>query len=84
MSSSSSYSRGTSSDSSNGRTLRLAVFDLDYTVWDPEMYQLHGRPRLVKAPKNLSAVEEHETRTKKEGMIMVDKSGTPMRVFTGA
>ena len=62
----------------------MAVFDLDYTVWDPEMYQLHGRPRLVEAPKNMSVLERHETRTMKEGMIMVDKSGTPMRVFSGA
>mmetsp|Transcript_26876 Transcript_26876/g.64111 ORF Transcript_26876/g.64111 Transcript_26876/m.64111 type:complete len:300 (+) Transcript_26876:314-1213(+) len=29
--------------------LRLAVFDLDYTIWQPEMYQLYGKPRLVAA-----------------------------------
>lgn len=71
----------------SNRMLRLAVFDLDYTVWQPEMYQLYGQPKLVKADADgrmLSTVEKHETRTTEEGKIIVDKSGTPMRVFTGA
>jgi hypothetical protein len=86
--SSSSYSRGTSTDSTstddNSRSLQLAVFDLDYTIWYPEMYQLNGRPRLTKAGAKLSAVERHETRTTQDGMILTDKSGTPIRVFSGA
>ena len=31
-----------------GYDLRLAVFDLDYTIWQPEMYQIHGPPQLRK------------------------------------
>jgi hypothetical protein len=65
--------------------LRLVVFDLDYTVWQPEMYQLCGHPRPVNADQHkLSAVEKHETRTTKDGMILTDDSGTPIRMFLGA
>ncbi|KAG7351255.1 magnesium-dependent phosphatase [Nitzschia inconspicua] len=69
----------------SGRSIRLAVFDLDYTIWQPEMYQLYGNPRLVKAEGHkLSAIEKHETRTTEEDKIITDKSGTPIRVFSGA
>lgn len=51
--------------------LLLAVFDLDYTIWEPEMYQIHGPPKIVK--------------DKNEGkQIVVDRSGTPITVFDGA
>jgi Acid Phosphatase len=80
---SSSNSMGATSDES--RSMRLAVFDLDYTVWQPEMYQLYGNVRLVKAEDHkLSAVEKNETRTLEEGRMLTDKSGTPIRVFSGA
>lgn len=69
------------------RILRLVVFDLDYTVWQPEMYQLYGSPRLVDASslkhiKSDRVLQEAQTDTK--GQILVDKSGTPIRVFEGA
>jgi hypothetical protein len=97
--SSCSYSRGSSSmdssiaddltcDADNSRlrsTLRLVVFDLDYTVWKPEMYQLDGPPRLVEADRHkYSGVEIHEMRTTKDGMILTDDSETPIRMFSGA
>jgi Acid Phosphatase len=34
------------------RNLRLVVFDLDYTIWQPEMYQLYSQPRLVPIDDN--------------------------------
>jgi len=68
----------------NNRMLRLVVFDLDYTVWQPEMYQLYNGPRLVPAPKNLSARVLNEAATNVEGEILVDKDKTPIRVFEGA
>jgi len=68
--------------------MRLAIFDLDYTVWQPEMYQLHGPPRLTpiepKHSKKLPPAALKEMRTKEEGMILVDGHHTPMRVFDGA
>ncbi|GAX09564.1 hypothetical protein FisN_16Lh259 [Fistulifera solaris] len=66
--------------------MRLAVFDLDYTIWQPEMYQLHGRPKLVPTPANLSSNLIKETRTKHDEMILVDskRTSTLMRVFPGA
>lgn len=62
----------------------LAVFDLDYTVWQPEMYQLYGQPRFVQAPKGMSDKVLKEAKTTKDRMILEDKGGSPMRVFHGA
>ena len=72
--------------SQQSKDLELAVFDLDYTIWDPEMYQLHGKPKLVdKASQRLSPKLDNETKTKEDGKILVDSSnGTPIRVFHGA
>ena len=67
--------------------MKLAIFDLDYTIWRPEMYQLHGPPKLApisKARYNLSHRSLAEARTIKKDMILVDRSGDPMRVFEGA
>ena len=68
--------------------MRLIVFDLDYTIWQPEMYQLHGAPTLTpmdsKYNKRLSAKILKEARTDKEGYILTDLSHSPMRVFQGA
>jgi hypothetical protein len=64
--------------------LQLAVFDLDYTVWQPEMYQCHGEPRLTHPSNRISDKVELEARTTKEPMILVDASDQPMRVFNGA
>lgn len=72
----------------DGTTLRLAVFDLDYTIWQPEMYQLSGIPKLTevdsKQNKKLSATVLQEARTIREGYILTDRSHSPMRVFQGA
>jgi hypothetical protein len=66
--------------------MRLAVFDLDYTVWQPEMYQLSGPPTLTPIDKHpkLSPILLKETRTNKKGMILTDRQNSPMRVFDGA
>ena len=49
--------------------LRLAVFDLDYTIWKPEMYQIHGPPKL---------------KTKNGKQTVTDRSNTPITIFEGA
>ena len=66
--------------------LRLAVFDLDYTVWQPEMYQLWGKPKLVptESTRQLSPIILQEAKTKVNGHILIDPQGSPMRVFSGA
>ena len=68
------------------RMLRLAVFDLDYTVWQPEMYQLWGPPKLVKVKSSdgWSASVLKEAKTCQENMILTDRSDTPITVFDGA
>lgn len=69
------------------RILRLVVFDLDYTVWQPEMYQLSGNgPKLVDASKvkHVSGRDLQEATTKTKGKILVDGSNTPIQVFEGA
>eukprot|EP00980_Cylindrotheca_fusiformis_P015919 scaffold4661_cov108-Cylindrotheca_fusiformis.AAC.2 len=64
--------------------LRLAVFDLDHTVWQPEMYQCYGEPRLTHPSSRVSDEIKQEARTTEEPMILVDSHGKPMRVFPGA
>jgi hypothetical protein len=64
--------------------LELAVFDLDYTVWQPEMCQLCSEPEITEPSKNMSAQIRREAKTTKDGMMLVDKNGSPMRVFPGA
>lgn len=54
--------------------LRLAVFDLDYTIWKPEMYQIHGPPKLKK----------EKTSDGPPKTIVVDRSNTPITIFDGA
>ncbi len=50
--------------------LRLAVFDLDYTVWKPEMYQIYGPPR--------------QKTTKGSKTVVTDRCGTEIEIFDGA
>ena len=64
--------------------IRLAVFDLDYTVWKPEMYQLYGTPRLVEASSvRLSQKQRGEALTTEKGKVLTDGS-SPITVFDGA
>jgi hypothetical protein len=73
--------------------MRLAVFDLDYTIWQPEMYQLSSAPKLTSVDAftdkrggkgGLSPAMLKESRTKTEGMVLADKHNSLMRVFDGA
>jgi Acid Phosphatase len=71
--------------------MKLAIFDLDYTIWQPEMYQLYGAPRLVPVSSlkpnlrdSASAAVKKEMTTNRDGMVLVDGAGSPMRVFPGA
>ena len=67
--------------------MRLAIFDLDYTVWKPEMYQLRGPPKLtpvseLRRNRSPKILEEGQTNT--EGHVLVDRGGDVMQVFRGA
>ncbi len=62
----------------------LCVFDLDFTVWQPEMYQLYGKPRYIPTPPELTGIALKEAKTIREGMVLADKDGSVMRVFHGA
>jgi hypothetical protein len=74
------------------RTMRLAIFDLDYTIWQPEMYQLSSAPKLTsvddfvnkRGKGGLSPSMLKEARTKTDGMVLADKHNSLMRVFDGA
>mmetsp|Transcript_24030 Transcript_24030/g.35606 ORF Transcript_24030/g.35606 Transcript_24030/m.35606 type:complete len:196 (-) Transcript_24030:255-842(-) len=62
-----------STDGETKGSLRLAVFDLDYTIWMPEMYQLHGPPKKITCPETSKP-------------IVVDSSRSPQEItiFDGA
>ena len=75
----------------------LATFDLDFTIWRPEMYQLQGPPKLV----SVNDFEGRKTRRKGRSFVVpslslkgsstihvnkiaTDRVGTPISVFDGA
>lgn len=72
----------------------LAVFDLDYTVWKPEMYQIAGPPRLIstgeyqgkkkRKAKSPPRMLPRGCSTIHENKLVVDRTGTPITVFDGA
>jgi len=75
--------------------MKLAVFDLDYTIWRPEMYQIRGPPKLtpIESRKltrrddydlSTTLVALKEVQTTREGMMLTDRGGVPIRVFDGA
>lgn len=75
----------TTTASSSSSAFRLAVFDLDYTVWKPEMYQIWGPPKLVATQSlNLPQSTLDQARTTTPGHILMDRYNTPMTVFDGA
>lgn len=53
-------------------SMRLAVFDLDYTIWQPEMYQIDGPPKRRKAKDD------------KIKLIVTDQDNKEITVFDGA
>jgi Acid Phosphatase len=78
-------------------TMRLAIFDLDYTIWRPEMYQLYGQPKLVPPPASMNTsrytarqTKKHRaggeawTYTNRDGMVLMDSQGSVMELFPGA
>ena len=68
------------------RRLRLVVFDLDYTIWQPEMYQLNGSPKLtpISSLGKISDSLVQEARTNQNGKVLTDKSQTLITVFEAA
>jgi hypothetical protein len=82
---------GTHSDPS---TMQLVVFDLDYTIWQPEMYQIDGPPKLISVdefhgkqkrksrapPRSLPS----GTTTIHQNKIATDRRNVPITVFDGA
>ena len=77
--------------------LQLAVFDLDFTIWQPEMYQIYGPPKLT-ALKSLETKKKRKRKndcaselqlkgfyeTTQKGMIVTDAKKNPITVFHGA
>lgn len=69
--------------------MRLAIFDLDYTLWSPEMNKLKGPPKLfpvAKLPKNIAPDILMKARTDLAGLVLIDSKQpeTTIQVFDGA
>ena len=75
-------------------SIMLVVFDLDYTIWQPEMYQIDGPPKLVPVDefrgkqKRKSNAPPRQippgSATVHRSKIVTDRRGTPITVFDGA
>jgi Acid Phosphatase len=71
--------------------MKLAIFDLDYTIWQPEMYQLRGPPVLrsiddIQKQKKQSYSQRvlQEALTTSPNKVLVDRNGWMMQMFDGA
>jgi magnesium-dependent phosphatase 1 len=75
--------------------MQLVVFDLDYTIWQPEMYQIDGPPKLMSIDEfrgkqkrksstaNLRPIPPGSN-TIYQNKIVTDQRGTAITVFDGA
>lgn len=74
--------------------MQLVVFDLDYTIWQPEMYQIDGPPKLVSVDE-FQGKQKRKSRapprsiplgstTIHQNKIATDRRGVPITVFDGA
>lgn len=74
--------------------MQLVVFDLDYTIWQPEMYQIDGPPKLISVDE-FQGKQKRKSRapprsvpfgatTIHQNKIATDRRGTPITVFEGA
>lgn len=74
--------------------MQLVVFDLDYTIRQPEMYQIDGPPKLVSVDE-FQGKQKRKTRapprsiplgstTIHQNKIATDRRGVPITVFAGA
>jgi magnesium-dependent phosphatase 1 len=72
--------------------LQLAVFDLDYTVWEPEMYQIYGPPKQMKKRTQQNKRDDASSTSTStsisiqshQQVIVTDQSNTQINVFDGA
>ena len=73
--------------------LQLVVFDLDFCIWKPEMYQLRGPPILTclnsiqpKVPRKRKqkTILHLKGNTNMKGMIVTDTAKNPITIFDGA
>ena len=74
--------------------MQLVVFDLDYTIWQPEMYQIDGPPKLISVDE-FQGKQKRKSRapprslpfgatTIHQNKIATDRRGIPITVFDGA
>ena len=74
--------------------MQLVVFDLDYTIWQPEMYQIDGPPKLISVDE-FQGKQKRKSRAPPRSMpagaatihqnkIATDRRGVPITVFDGA
>src|SRR5210317_1262857 len=74
--------------------MQLVVFDLDYTIWQPEMYQIDGPPKLISVDE-FQGKQKRKSRapprsipfgstTIHQNKIATDRRGVPITVFDGA